>query len=53
MRVLVTGANGFIGSALCPYLAAQGYEVIPVVRRTSGIINEKIVLGDIGWKEAL
>lgn len=32
-RVMITGANGFIGSALCEHLAARGYRVIGVVRR--------------------
>lgn len=29
MKVLVTGANGFVGSFLCPGLEAAGYEVVP------------------------
>jgi len=29
-RILVTGAFGFIGSALCPLLRARGHQVIPV-----------------------
>ena len=34
MRILVTGATGFIGGTLCPALAAAGHEVVPVsVRR--------------------
>ncbi len=27
-RVLVTGANGFVGGYLCPHLAGNGYEVL-------------------------
>lgn len=33
MRVLVTGASGFLGSAVVSALEARGDEVIPVVRR--------------------
>jgi len=33
--VLVTGANGFVGSRLCKYLIAQGFHVIAGVRKTS------------------
>ena len=32
-RILVTGANGFIGSAVCPALAAAGHTVRAAVRR--------------------
>ena len=32
MKVLVTGANGFIGSALCTHLFDLGHEVVPIVR---------------------
>ncbi len=30
MRVLVTGSEGYIGTVLCPYLLAQGHEVVGV-----------------------
>ncbi len=33
--VLVTGATGFVGRTLCPYLAEKGYRVRALVRRTS------------------
>ncbi len=39
-RVLVTGANGFVGSALCKYLAGQGYTVLAVVRTVDAISQE-------------
>ena len=32
MKVLVTGANGFIGKALCERLLADGYHVRGAVR---------------------
>jgi len=28
LRVLVTGANGFVGSNLCPYLLSEEFEVL-------------------------
>jgi uncharacterized protein (TIGR01777 family) len=34
MRIVVSGASGFMGSALAPALRARGHEVIPLVRRT-------------------
>ena len=43
MKVLVNGANGFVGRALCPYLMRRGHTVIPVVRRASGVAGECIV----------
>ena len=62
MNVLVTGANGFIGSALCDKLLADRYHVRGAVRNAaqklalpSGI--EGVFVGDIGpetdWSEAL
>lgn len=53
MKVLVTGANGFIGSALCPYLGALGYEVVPAVRRPYGAVNEQVVDDEASWQAAL
>lgn len=32
MRVLVTGANGFVGSAVCLRLVHEGFYVRPVAR---------------------
>jgi len=36
MKVLVTGANGFIGRALCADLAKRGHDVVPVTRKEVG-----------------
>ncbi len=55
-RVLVTGATGFVGRALCAQLDAAGHAVIPAVRRGTGLPDE-VVVGDIGpstdWHMAL
>ena len=61
MRVLVTGATGFIGRALCPALAAAGHEVTVAVRNSGNpTIPENTtvhVIPDIGpetdWDQAL
>lgn len=38
-KAIVTGANGFIGTALCKELSAQGVQVIAIVRNESANIN--------------
>jgi UDP-glucose 4-epimerase len=57
---LVTGANGFIGKALCQYLIAQGATVYGTVRRSwvDAVPGVKVkVTGDINadtdWREVL
>jgi len=61
-RVLVTGASGFIGRALCHSLAAQGWEVTAAVRchsvpTANSVRIRTVVVGDIDgrtdWTEAL
>jgi uncharacterized protein YbjT (DUF2867 family) len=32
MNILITGANGFIGQALCKRLPAEGWQVLGAVR---------------------
>ena len=62
MNILITGANGFIGQALCKRMLAEGYQVRGAVRGAaqmtalpSGV--EGVLIGDIGpetdWSKAL
>jgi len=39
-RVLVTGANGFIGSQLCPLLESRGIEVVRATRLNAGDLTD-------------
>lgn len=56
MRVLVTGATGFVGTALRARLAMSGAEVTPAVRVPAGLPRE-VVIGDLDastdWRHAL
>jgi len=61
-RILVTGAGGFIGFALCRHLAARGVHVLGLVRdprQLHGIHNhlEPVVIDDIcdvaDWRQRL
>jgi len=58
LRLLVTGADGFVGSALCPALSRWGHVVRRAVRRAPAAHAENTVaVGDIGpqtdWSAAL
>jgi nucleoside-diphosphate-sugar epimerase len=47
-RVLVTGATGFVGRALLPALAAEGYSIRVAVRRTAAPQGfESVPVGEI------
>jgi nucleoside-diphosphate-sugar epimerase len=59
-RVLVTGATGFVGRALCEILTGKGYVVRAALRADQALppyIAERAVVGDIGgttdWGAAL
>lgn len=55
--VLVTGANGFVGRALCEALAASGRGYRPAVRGPDAALRNAVSVGDIGpdtdWGAAL
>lgn len=54
MRVLVTGASGFIGGPSCAALAARGHEVVALVRRPgSEPRGTRAVTGDLTDAAAL
>lgn len=55
MKILITGANGFIGRGLSAYLAAQKIQVIPAVRKTCNVSNSIVLPNDDeeGWYQAL
>lgn len=59
MKFLVTGANGFVGSALCEALSGQGYTVRAAVRFANVVLNnfECAAVGELdgrtGWENAL
>ena len=43
MKILVTGATGFVGQALLGELGRRGHRVIPAVRRIVGLPHEVLV----------
>ena len=57
MKVAVTGANGFVGSAVCDRLVQTNNTVRPVVRTSSSSGPDAFAVGDIhgktDWREAL
>lgn len=56
LQVVVTGATGFVGRALCEGLMKSGHRVTPVVRSSMGLPDEAVI-GDIGpatdWRAVL
>lgn len=58
MEVLVTGANGFIGSTLCEALIKRNYKVRGLVRKTSDLrfvqdLDIELVCADLSDKHSL
>ena len=55
MKILVTGANGFVGRVLCPLLEQSGHQVTRVVRKA--VASEEMSVGSItettNWTFAL
>jgi nucleoside-diphosphate-sugar epimerase len=52
MNILITGANGFIGSSLCRHFAAKGWRVWGLVRKSSDLhyldgVPVELVVGDL------
>lgn len=57
-RVLVTGANGFIGSNLCRWFSGRGWEVDALVRESSDLhflegLDVRLVRGDLRSAERI
>jgi len=59
MKILVTGANGFVGAHLVEHLAVVGHDVVEAVRRpgTAALRGREVVVGTVGrstdWSQAL
>lgn len=55
--IAVTGANGFVGSALCKQLELRGYFVRRLVRKSTSTFENEVSVGDIDgntdWNNAL
>ncbi len=54
-KILITGANGFVGSSLCATLCQRGVDFVPAVRKAD--LNGQISVGDLSpdtnWDMAL
>ena len=57
-RVLITGANGFVGSNLCRWFRERGWEVDALVRESSDLhflegVEVRLVRGDLRFSERI
>jgi nucleoside-diphosphate-sugar epimerase len=57
-RVLITGANGFIGSNLCRWFLERGWEVDALVRESSDLhflegLDIRLIKGDLRFPEKI
>lgn len=50
-KILITGASGFVGRALCPHLAKAGYEVSACVRQHAALEAEWTAQGRVSLCE--
>lgn len=57
MRVVVTGASGFVGAVTCRAAEAAGHEVVRVVRRAGSSSTGLAIIGEIDghtdWRDVL
>lgn len=56
--ILVTGATGFLGHNLCPYLASRGYHLRALVRPTSNVrflkeLGVELAYGDVRDRDSV
>ncbi len=57
-RVLVTGANGFVGSNLCRWLLGRGWKVDALVRESSDLhflegLDVRLIKGDLRFSDRI
>jgi nucleoside-diphosphate-sugar epimerase len=56
VKIVVTGANGFVGRAVTARLRTEGHEVVPVVRTPQGSQGERTITAldqSTEWREPL
>ena len=47
MKIVVTGANGFIGSYLCKYLLSKGHDVVGISRKFHESVKKALSLAEL------